>query len=78
VLVDFRNIITHEYFGIDCDEVWNIVLYNLEPLRNEIEQDILNLPNEIFDKLIFYIIDENKHIDFIFGSLLELKKLKEF
>ena len=33
---DFRNIIAHDYFGIDADEIWDIVTTKLIPLKEEI------------------------------------------
>jgi uncharacterized protein with HEPN domain len=33
---DFRNIIAHDYFGIDADEIWSIIQYHLLPLRDQI------------------------------------------
>ena len=34
---DFRNIIAHDYFGIDADEIWDIIQTKLLPLKKEIE-----------------------------------------
>ena len=33
---DFRNIIAHDYFGIDADEIWDIIQTKLLPLTTEI------------------------------------------
>ena len=33
---DFRNIIAHDYFGIDADEIWDIITNNLLPLEEKI------------------------------------------
>ena len=33
---DFRNIIAHDYFGIDPEEIWDIVNEKLLPLKKEI------------------------------------------
>ena len=38
---DFRNIIAHDYFGIDSDEIWDIIQNKIKPLRFDIEK-ILN------------------------------------
>lgn len=38
---DFRNIVAHDYFGIDPEEIWDIVNEKLLPLKKEILQ-ILN------------------------------------
>lgn len=40
---DFRNIIAHDYFGIDSDEIWDIIQTKIKPFKN----DILNLLNEV-------------------------------
>ncbi|MBF0506799.1 MAG: DUF86 domain-containing protein [Nitrospirae bacterium] len=44
-----RNIVTHQYFGIDWAEVWKTVSEDLEPLKNAVVQMIrdlhLNKPN---------------------------------
>jgi uncharacterized protein with HEPN domain len=34
----FRNIIAHNYFGIDAEEVWQIIQTNLPALKANIEQ----------------------------------------
>jgi len=34
---DFRNIIAHDYFGIDADEIWDIINNKLLPLKNDIK-----------------------------------------
>jgi len=33
---DFRNIIAHDYFGIDADEIWDIINNKLLPLKKDI------------------------------------------
>lgn len=38
---DFRNIVAHNYFGIDADEIWEIINRKIKPLKNEI-QNIIN------------------------------------
>jgi len=34
----FRNIIAHNYFGIDAEEVWQIIKSNLPGLKNNLEK----------------------------------------
>jgi uncharacterized protein with HEPN domain len=41
---DFRNIIAHDYFGIDADEIWSIIKFHLIPLKKNIQ--------ELIDELI--------------------------
>jgi len=33
---DFRNIIAHDYFGIDADEIWDIITNKILPLKEKI------------------------------------------
>ena len=40
-VIDFRNRIAHEYFGINFKTIWDIIYYELPKLR-EIIQNILN------------------------------------
>ncbi|ADG92918.1 protein of unknown function DUF86 [Arcobacter nitrofigilis DSM 7299] len=34
---DFRNIVAHNYFGIDADEIWEIITTKIKPLKKDIE-----------------------------------------
>lgn len=36
----FRNIVAHEYFGVDAEEVWQIIKNNLPELEKEIKKII--------------------------------------
>ena len=38
---NFRNIVAHDYFGIDADEIWDIINNKLLPLKNDIEKLIV-------------------------------------
>ncbi len=40
---NFRNIIAHDYFGIDADEIWDIINNKLLPLK----KDIYKLKKEV-------------------------------
>jgi uncharacterized protein with HEPN domain len=35
---NFRNVIAHDYFGIDADEIWEIIHDKLLPLEEEIKR----------------------------------------
>ncbi len=39
---NFRNIIAHDYFGIDADEIWDIITNKLIPLKRDIRGLIEN------------------------------------
>jgi uncharacterized protein with HEPN domain len=34
----FRNLVAHEYFGIDAEEVWDIIQNKIPPLKTFIKQ----------------------------------------
>jgi len=36
-IVNFRNVIVHEYFGIDADEVWDVVTHKLTLLEKDMK-----------------------------------------
>lgn len=40
---DFRNIIAHDYFGIDADEIWDIIQNKLLPLKKDIVALIITI-----------------------------------
>ena len=42
-IVDFRNILIHEYFGVDFDIVWNVIRQDLPRLQRIIELVIQEL-----------------------------------
>ncbi|MCD4796414.1 MAG: DUF86 domain-containing protein [Candidatus Cloacimonetes bacterium] len=45
LIVDFRNLITHAYFGIDAEMIWNII-------HNELPEFIIDILNTIDSKKI--------------------------
>lgn len=36
-IIAFRNMLIHEYFGIDPQVVWNIITHDLPPLKDQVE-----------------------------------------
>ena len=62
IIVDFRNVISHEYFGIDIDEIWNIVTIDLQNLKLEMKTFISNLP--INNKNEMLVVLENRMKDY--------------
>ncbi len=72
-VVDFRNVIIHEYFGIDRDEVWDIIHNDLL----EFKKTIINIIKEIQKKqqteLIESFIEDNSYLDFVVKALVDLR-----
>ncbi len=38
IIIGMRHFLVHGYFEVDADEVWNVVVKDLSPLKNQIEQ----------------------------------------
>lgn len=43
-IIGLRNLVVHEYFGIDDFTIWNVIKINLPALKTKIELLILELP----------------------------------
>ena len=75
-IVDFRNTIIHGYFGIDEEEVWNVVTYRLAPFYDELKETIIE-QNIYVKDVISYAKDENyknkELIEFLDKLMVELK-----
>ena len=72
-IVDFRNQITHEYFGIDQDIVWGIINQKLTIFEQIIIKLIKNIEPNLKQELIESFIEDNYYLDFIIEALRELK-----
>ena len=73
IVVDFRNQITHEYFGIDQDIVWATIYNDLDIFQAIILELIDNIEPNLKQELIESFIEDNYYLDFIIKSLKELK-----
>jgi len=75
-IVDFRNTIIHGYFGIDEDEVWNVVTDKLIPFSQELKSIIIE-KNIFVNDVISCAKEENfKHkeiIEYLDKLMVELK-----
>jgi len=69
VVVDFRNQITHEYFGIDREVVWTIIYHDLPTLEDTILKLIQNIEPKLKDDLIRTFIEDNAYLDFVVRAL---------
>jgi uncharacterized protein with HEPN domain len=45
VLKGIRNVLVHEYFGIDYELIWNSIKVNIPDLKIKIEKSLLNFPD---------------------------------
>ena len=39
---EFRNIVAHDYFGVDAEEVWQIIKNNIPELENQVNEILKN------------------------------------
>ena len=69
VVVGFRNVIIHEYFGIDSDEVWDIIYNNLKNFKQVILEIIEKIEKDLRQELIDAFIEDNKYLDFVVKEL---------
>jgi len=68
-VVDFRNQITHEYFGIDEDIVWMIIRKDLDDFEAIIIDLIDEIEPTLKQELIEAFIEDNNYLDFVVEKL---------
>ncbi|GAB6163381.1 hypothetical protein JCM12298_25410 [Desulfothermus naphthae] len=73
-IVDFRNLITHSYFGIDEQKVFEIAKYDLNDFEKVIMTLINNMEPGLKNELINAYIEDNKYLDFIVNEIKNLVK----
>lgn len=44
---DFRNLLIHEYFGVDMEIVWKVIQENLPVLMNAVKQILETLEERL-------------------------------
>ena len=42
-IISFRNFIVHEYFGLDLDLVWNVIIIHIPPFKLQIEKILADI-----------------------------------
>jgi uncharacterized protein with HEPN domain len=76
-IVDFRNQITHEYFGIDQNVVWAIIHKDLD-MFEEVIIDLINaIENDLKVELIDAFKEDNRYLDFVVKELEALSVSNE-
>jgi len=74
VIIDFRNIIVHEYFGIEPVEVWDIIFSDLGKFKEIILELICNIKEDLRKELVDSFLKDNEYLEFIIDKLILLKK----
>ncbi len=73
VVVDFRNLLIHNYFGIDAEEVWNVVKNDLPEFKEVIIDAINRIEPALKMQLVDSYMEMNEHLDFILNELEKFK-----
>ncbi len=71
-IVDFRNLLIHHYFGIDAEEVWNVIQNDLDGFARTITDRISTLADTLRQEIIQDLIEENRHLHFVVEFLKNL------
>ena len=72
-VVNFRNKIIHEYFGIEPDEIWNVIFNDLDSFEEVILNLINNIEINLKQELIDSFKEDNHYLDFIVERLKAIK-----
>jgi uncharacterized protein with HEPN domain len=73
-IVNFRNVLIHEYFGIDEEEVFDVARNRLSEFKEITISKIGLIEKELKEELIEDFRDENKHLGFVLDVLAQIKK----
>jgi len=72
VIIDFRNLLAHHYFGIDEEEIWDVIMNDLPPLKKDIIIAIRSIEANLKEKLITSTQKQNHYLPFIIDGLSEI------
>ncbi len=78
IIVDFRNLIVHEYFGIDSDEIWGIISNDLLEFKSIVRSLLLSSKDtNLLNEIINFAIEDFKYskdtVKFLDNLLNEIK-----
>ena len=72
VVVDFRNLLIHNYFGIDAEEVYDVVKSDLPNFKSLITDKLSQIDNDLKNDLIEAYMQSNSYLEFVKLSLENL------
>ena len=52
IIVDFRNLIVHEYFGVDAEEIWEIVREELPIFKKTVLEICSQFDRELMSEIL--------------------------
>ena len=59
IIVDFRNLVVHEYFGVDADEIWDILLNELPRLKETMQALLSVFDREILLEILEAVLTQH-------------------
>ncbi len=74
VVVDFRNVIVHHYFGIDADEVWEVATQHLGAFKQALIERLKETEEELLSEGIEAFCEQNDYLPFVTEALQVLKE----
>ena len=72
IIVDFRNQITHKYFGIEPEIVWKIIHKDLPGFEQVVLQKIQTIEPSLKKELIESFVQDYNYLDFVIIALKSL------
>lgn len=72
MIVDFRNLLIHHYFGIDPDEVWNVIEDDLGYFKEMIIKRIHTIDSTLKDSIVRSLLSEFSYLPFVVEKLVQL------
>ncbi len=72
-VVDFRNILSHKYFGIDTEAVLNTAKESLDWLEDIVIKRFVQIAKNKRDEILDFMIEENRYLPFVIKKLISLK-----
>jgi uncharacterized protein with HEPN domain len=69
VVVDFRNLLIHNYFGIDAEEVYDVVKSDLPNFKSLITDKLSHIDINLKNDLIDAYMQSNSYLEFVILSL---------
>ena len=73
-IVDFRNLLIHNYFGIDPEAVWDVIQTDLPAFEERILLAIAQIGSSLKHTLIESFVEHNSFLPFVQEALRELDK----
>ena len=72
-IAGLRDVLIHHYFGIDEDEVWDVIENDIIAFKKIVISSIQQIAPELKNDLLMSFLDEHKYLDFVVQELKGLE-----